>query len=289
MEPLDGVLPTLEDGRPATFVAVTTDYAAVEVDTASGDVVRSIAQVATAEDVQNAECAACINYVEKVWRLADGSAYLISECCEPASGFMFWMQPGEQMTPDNHHHDYSIFGWFGSPAPSIKAMTISGYGFGILSPESGPVWEWQNSGSEMLFASTPASWSRDLKTLHLIDDQNNLWTADLGTASQTTIEVGWLDQGQFGQGLATQERGRLVTFRVDGGHDENPYDNPTRGIVFDPAGELYAEFDVEAGSQMGGYDPSGRFLIYVDGQGTVRRQGLGQRGVLGEGFIFASW
>ena len=51
MDPLDGSIPTLDDGRPATFVAVTTDYAAVEVDTVSGDVVNSIAQVSTREAV----------------------------------------------------------------------------------------------------------------------------------------------------------------------------------------------------------------------------------------------
>lgn len=32
-----------------------------------------------------------------------------------------------------------------------------------------------------------------------------------------------------------------------------------------------------------------RFLIYTDGDWTVRWQGLGQSGTLGEGFIHASW
>lgn len=59
--------------------------------------------------------------------------------------------------------------------------------------------------------------------------------------------------------------------------------------MFEPTGELVAEFDIEPGSRMGGYDPSGRFLIYVDGSGSARWQGLGQTGVLGEGYTFASW
>jgi hypothetical protein len=289
MEPLDGLIPTLDDGRPATFVAVTTDYAAVEVDTASGDMLRSIAQVATGADVENAECAACVNYVEKILRLADGSAYLISECCEPAAGVMFWMEPGDQVTPENHDHREPMWGWYVSPAPLIKARAVSGYGFGVASPESGRSWDWQISVVDPLYAATPPSWSRDLKSLHLIDDQNGLWTADLVSGNHSTGELSWLADDQFAWGLATQESGRLVTFGVDGGPEENPFDNPTRGIVFEPTGALYAEFDVEAGSRMGTYDPSGRFLIYVDGQGTVRWQGLGQSGVLGEGFFFASW
>jgi hypothetical protein len=81
----------------------------------------------------------------------------------------------------------------------------------------------------------------------------------------------------------------LVTFRLTPDGDDD-YDNDlARGIVFEPTGELVAEFDVEPGSRMGGYDPSGRFLIYVDGEGTVRWQGLGQTGSLGEGYLFASW
>ena len=54
-------------------------------------------------------------------------------------------------------------------------------------------------------------------------------------------------------------------------------------------GELVATFPVETGSLWGGYDPSGRMLIYTDGEDVVRWQGLGQSGVLAEGYIHASW
>ena len=53
---------------PATWVGVTEDYEAVEVDTATGEILRSIAQVSTAEDVATAECSACVNAVDAVWR-----------------------------------------------------------------------------------------------------------------------------------------------------------------------------------------------------------------------------
>jgi hypothetical protein len=81
-------LPTLDDGRPSTWVGVTADYEAVEVDTAGGDVIRSLGQVSTAEDVETAECAACVNAIDAVWRTYDGSHILISECCEPAAGLI---------------------------------------------------------------------------------------------------------------------------------------------------------------------------------------------------------
>jgi hypothetical protein len=52
---------------------------------------------------------------------------------------------------------------------------------------------------------------------------------------------------------------------------------------------LLTSFPVETNSLWGGYDQTGRFLIYVDGDGVVRWQGLGTAGALADGFIFASW
>ena len=64
----------------------------------------------------------------------------------------------------------------------------------------------------------------------------------------------------------------------------------TEGVVYSPqTGELLAEFEVPAGSAFGGYDRSGRFLIYTTPAGAVMYQGRGRVGVLGEGYLFASW
>jgi hypothetical protein len=290
-EPLQGTLPILDDGRPATFLAVTNDYAAVEVDTETGSVIRMVAQVSTAEDVQNAECAACVNAVDGIWRLADGSAYLMSECCEPAAGAMFWMGPAQQVTPETHDFAESLIGWWAAPSPASPSMAVAGYGLSIVNADYQQLWNWFPSGD--FNSATPTTWNRDLSALWVFQDDppgvGPLWKFDLATSAATSVRATWIDGDQFLSGLGTQASGRLVTFRLTPDGDDDFGNDPVRGIVFEPTGELVAEFDVEPGSRMGGYDPSGRFLIYVDGDGTVRWQGVGQSGPLGEGYLFASW
>lgn len=289
-EPLQGTLPTLEDGRPATFLAVTDDYAAVEVDTATGEVVRIIAQVSTAEDVENAECDACINFVDGVWRLADGSAYLVSECCEPAAGSMFWMGPDDFMTPETHQHQGGgVQAWAATPSPASRVVAAASYGVSIDSPNHGQLWHWL---SDDTFYAHTTTWRRDLSAIWVVGGDGAvdlLWTIDPVSLNVSGAELAWLGEDQYTSGLGTQATGRLVTFRLSLDGDDNHNNDLARGIVFEPTGELVSEFDVEPGSRMGGYDPSGRFLIYVDGKGTVRFQGLGQTGVLGEAYTFASW
>ena len=290
-EPLEDSLPVLDDGRPATFLAVNDDHAAVEVDTATGEMIRVIAQISTAEDLANAECSACVNAVDAIWRLADGSAYLVSECCEPAAGAMFWMRPDEVITPEVHEHDrVGLTAWLANPSPSSRAVAAASYGVSIDSPDDGQVWSWISPDG--FFASSPPSWSRDLSTLWLVGGDGAvdlLWTIEPASSTVSSAELPWLSGDQYLSGLGTQASGRLVTFRLTDDGDEDFGNDLARGIAFEPAGELVAEFDVEPGSRMGAYDPSGRFLIYVDGDGTARWQGVGQTGLLGEGYPFASW
>jgi hypothetical protein len=290
-EPLQAALPTLEDGRPATFLAVNDDYTAVEVDTAIGELIRTIAQISTSEDVENAECSACVNAVDSIWRLADGSAYLMSECCEPAAGAMYWMGPNDVITPEVHEHERGgVTAWAANPSPSSRAMASASYGVSIDSPENGRLWSWLSDGT--FYASTPPTWSLDLSTLWVLGGDGEgdlLWTIDPASSTVSNIEIDWAGEDHYLSGLGTQASGRLVTFRLTNDGDDDFENDPVRGVVFEPTGDLVAEFDVEPGSRMGGYDPSGRFLIYVDGDGTVRWQGLGQTGSLGEGYFFASW
>lgn len=289
-EPLQGTLPILEDGRPATFLAVNDDFAAVEVDTETGEVIRMVAQVDTAEDLENAECDACVDFVDGIWRLADGSAYLLSECCEPAAGSMSWMGPDDVMTPETQQEGGGVQAWAATPSPSSRVVAGASYGVSIDSPESGQVWSWFSA--DEFYGSTPPSWSRDLSMLWVIAGDREvdlLWTIDPASSTVSSAEISWLGDDQYLSGLGTQASGRLVTFRLTDDGDEDFGNDLARGIVFEPTGELVAEFDVEPGSRMGGYDPSGRFLIYVDGIGTVRWQGVGQTGSLGDGYLFASW
>ena len=67
-------------------------------------------------------------------------------------------------------------------------------------------------------------------------------------------------------------------------------DPAASGEVYDiNTGELLAEFPLEDGATSIDYDTTGRFLAYVDGEGTARWQGAGQSGVLGEGFRTIHW
>ena len=54
---------------------------------------------------------------------------------------------------------------------------------------------------------------------------------------------------------------------TDGGAE--PQVIETEGVVFTPDGQLVATFAVETGSLWGGYEPSGRMLIYTDGDSVV--------------------
>ncbi|MGI9610726.1 MAG: hypothetical protein ACR2NL_10585, partial [Acidimicrobiia bacterium] len=88
-------------------------------------------------------------------------------------------------------------------------------------------------------------------------------------------------------GLDVRADGKLVAL-IDKG-------NPSRfggsqALVLDPdTGETVAEFALEPGSHSMGYDPTGTFLLYVDGTGTAHWQGRGQSGVLASGLIHADW
>ena len=291
-DPLQGTLPILGDGRPATFLAVNDDRAGVEVDTATGEVIRMIAQVATRAEYEEDLGR---NVVDAVWRLGDGSAVLVSECCEPASGQMYWVGPGEQVTSEDNPllpESFASSGWMAAPSPTTRSVAISGTFLGIDSPQQGSIWGWNRSPAETFYASTPPSWSLDLSTLWVVGgdgDVDLLWTIEPASSAVSSTEIPWLRGDQYVSGLGTQAGGRLVTFRLTPDGVDDFENDPVRGIVFEPTGELVAEFDVEPGSRMGGYDPSGRFLIYVDGGGTVRWQGVGQTGSLGEGYFFASW
>lgn len=235
-EPLQGTLPTLDDGRPATFLAVTKDYAAVEVDTATGEVIRVIAQVSTAEDVANAECSACVNFVDAIWRLADGSAYLISECCEPAAGASFWMGPDDVITPETHQHDRGgVTAWQVNPSPSSRVVAAASFGVSIDSPDEGQVWSWffgGDSGDEF-HASTPPSWSRDLSTLWMVGGDrvvDLLWTIDPLSSTVSGGELVWLREDQYVSGLGTQASGKLVTFRLTNDGDEDIGNDPRAAL-----------------------------------------------------------
>ena len=284
--------PTLEDGRPATFVAITDDYLAVEVDTLTGEVLHVFGQTGTAEQMAAAEEMAP-NVLVGAWRNRDGSVIGLSDCCEPAAGRLFYVEAGGDLGDDPYSESQPWnTGWTISPSPADERFASVGYSLEIHDPSAAPadgrgVWIDEPS---LGFPNGAAAWTRDGAQLYWtsqIKEVAALATFELTEDEPSPVTVlPWVGVHQYLDGIGTQASGDLVGFLHTYGDSGI---TATEGVVFSTAGEVLANFPVETGSFWGGYDPTGKFLVYVDGDNTVRWQGAGQAGSLGDGFIFASW
>lgn len=283
--------PTISDGRPETFLAITDDYIAVEVDTASGEIVHVFGQTGTSEQMAEAEEIAP-NVLVGIWRVRDGSMIGLSDCCEPAAGRVFYVEAGGELGVDPYAGD-AVAGWTLSPSPVDNQFANLGYSMLVTDPSVSADFGsglWIDE-PELGFPDGVAAWTRDGSELYWTtrkDDVAALATLDLAEGAPVPVAIlPWVGVDQSLFGIGSQASGNLVGFLQTRGDDFSIIE--TEGVVFTTSGELLASFDVETGSTWGGYDESGRFLIYVDGDGIVRWQGLGEVGSLGDGFIFASW
>ena len=281
----------LDDGRPATFVAVTEDYLAVEVDTRTGDVVHTFGQTGTAEQMAAAE-EMPPNVLVGAWRNRDGSIVGLSDCCEPAAGRIFYVDAdGELVDP---YGNPGPAGWTLTPSPVDNRFANLGYSMVVVDPaEAVPPGEygvWLDEPG-LGFPGGAAAWARDGSRLFwtaLIEKVTALDTLELSDGEPEHVTVlPWVGVHQYLDGIGTQASGNLVGFLHT--RDAEFEIAGTEGVVFSETGEVLANFPVETGSLWGGYDQSGRYLIYVDGDNVVRWQGSGESGKLAEGFIFASW
>ena len=282
---------TLADGRPATFLAITDDYAAVEVDTVTGEIVHVFGQTGTAAEVDAAE-EMPPNVLVAIWRLGDGSVVGISDCCEPAAGNIFYVAGGDELV-NPYYSDWRTHGWTLSPSPVQNVFANMGYSLNIEDPTAEVA-----AGSGMWlddpslgFPMGAAAWDRDGSQLWWttkIEEVAPLATLVIADGEPAHVTVlPWVMVNQDIDGIGSQASGNLVGFVHT---RDSAYEvTETTGVVFSTVGEVLANFPVETGSTWGGYDPAGKFLIYVDGNGTVRWQGGGRSGALGNGFVFASW
>lgn len=283
---------TLEDGRPATFVAITDDYAAVEVDTLTGEILHEFGQTGTAAELEAAE-EMPPNVLVGIWRLLDGSVVGISDCCEPAAGNIFYVAAAGQLGSDPYHSEWKEHGWSLSASPTQNMFANLGYAMVVADPnvtaDTGPG-QWIDEPS-LGFPYGAAAWDRDGSQLWWttkIGEVAALATLDLAEGAPTHVTVlSWVDANERIDGIGSQASGNLVGFLHSYNADYEATE--TTGVVFSTEGQLVAGFPVETGSTFGGYDPSGTFLLYVDADGMVRWQGGGQSGALGAGFVFASW
>lgn len=290
-------IPRLESGLPATFVAVTEEWKAVEVDTATGTIVNSIG--VGESPVESEDDGMVSSAIQQVWRTADQDWFIISQCCEPAAGMIYYLKPGEVLTPDNQFDTPHSFAWTVAPSPFDGRVIRSGYYMEIAPIEEEPsvsVPLDQPDGPG--FATGVPAWDLTGRQISWV---SNNWTAEGGatlvhldlddsTGAAREVDIPWIESGQWIDGIGTQASGNLVAFvHTDDPDPESSDIVATEGVVFDQDGALVATFDVETGSAWGGYEPSGRMLIYTDADNNVRWQGLGQSGILAEGFIHASW
>ncbi len=284
--------PTLADGRPATFVAITDDYLAVEVDTLSGEIVHIIGQTGTLAEVNSAE-EMPPNVLVGVRRVRSGAVVGLSDCCEPAAGRLFFVDAGEALGDDPYSSEEWNAGWTLAPSPTDGRFASMGYSLAVVDPTdpaktiNGAWIEDESIG----FPSGVAAWTRDGSRLYWttqIERVAALATFDLAAGETGHVTVlPWVGVHQRLDGIGTQASGNLVGFLH--ASNDNFETVESEGVVFSESGELLASFPVEANSLWGGYDQSGRFIIYVDGDDTVRWQGLGMSGSLADGYIFASW
>lgn len=280
--------PPVPVALPDTWIGVTDDYEAVEVDTATGEILGSIAQVSTAEDVETAECAACVNAVDAVWRSYDGSYFYVSECCEPAAGMIHVLTFDDlPYLPGDDAPTWTF--WNAAPSPDSDAVALLGYQMVVTDPAVEPgtaqpgvdyTVGWTNEGD--LFPISNAVWDGD-RILWLESGPEGAGIRVFELDGQTSVvEVPEIEHWNSAN-LARRGSGELVAARApfDGGADE--------ALVLDQTGTVVDRFPLETGSRLGGYDPTGTYLIYVDGDGVVRWLADDGSGVLAEGFIQANW
>lgn len=280
-----GATAQLPDGRPRTFLAVTNDFEAVEVDTETGAVLRSIGQAGSRAELEAAEAAAEVNVIDALWRTIDGSILVVSECCEPAAGAIYVLTENESMDADAR----TIPGWAAGASPTTAEVAIVGYEVQVGRPDR---WRYRDllDSEATGYASGSPAWSRDGSKIYWVTEiptgTSIRWAlAELelstGEISDTVLE--WVPEDSRVTGLAARATDELVTIITT---DAFTY---TEGAVMSPEGTLVEKFDVPEGTVLGSYDPTGTYLISVDGSGTVRWDGGGQNGTLAEGYLFASW
>jgi hypothetical protein len=277
---------------PSSFVAITSDYEAVEVDTATGQIIHVFGQEASAAEIDSAE-EMPPNALYGIWRLGDGSMVGISDCCEPAAGNLLYLKADGNLSNGSEPAFASAYGWTLSASPTANMFADLGYTLVVFDPsvtyDTGPGWDLVDV--DFGLSEGTVAWARDGSELFWLatkDDSTRLITLDLAEGSPTYVaDLDWVGSNQRLDGIGSQASGNLVGFLQTLDDSYNVVE--THGIVFSTSGEMLAEFAVETGALWGGYDQTGVYLIYVDPSGTVRWQGAGDSAALAKGFVFASW
>lgn len=288
---IDGAPP---EGLPESFIGVTTEWSVVEIDTISGKVVRTLAEapVFPDEEPEGPE----YNRISQAWWHRESQRLVIEEGPEPAAGNIFHFPAGRPYEDIRNQCSEDLdgvscgYGWQAALSPNGDFVFHTGYFASIT--ENGQM------APSIEVAPTEANerGSFFYDPVFLMDRPGVAFVEEWEQGRQLQIvELSGLGQVvervthelEFDiASIAVRADGKLVLLEAK----ERFGFKGDRAEVIDPdTGETLAEFSLEPGSNSLGYDPTGTYLLYIDGDGTARWQGRGESGVLAEGLIHADW
>lgn len=232
-----------------------------------------------------------IGYLDDAWQLPGTDRIYFTPCCEPAGGTGRYINTDIDSSVDDGRVSYS--GFAAVPSPDATMLAIPQM-FGLYLSEALP------QPDVTLIATSPYA-SKD--AVAWLRDRRGLVWAPLNDDRVRTIEIIELDadnapiatrtvpaHGLTNVSLAVRGDGAIVVAGCDQGPEEVSACDHSTALVLDPdGGEVIAEFAIEAGARLGGYDYTGTYLISTADDGIARWQGAGESGVLGHGYRWASW
>ncbi len=263
---------------PDSFFAIEIDGDAVEVNSSTGEVLNRIPGLGVDDDEEIQS-----QVFDDLVSIPNSDQLLLSECCEPAAGFMGLLSGWNDFDLNSRVSGFNA--WEVSPGPDGRHLAFSGYVRFVYEVGSEPVGIDDTIGASN--GSNPdVAWLRDRLGVAYLHRGNVPavveiieFDADYLPISRRNFEL----QGPA-SAFDVNADGNLVVVV------NPPAGQAASGQVYDPnTGELMAEFALEAGVFDLDYDVSGRFLAYVDRDGIARWQGGGNSGVLGEGYRAISW
>lgn len=278
--------PATDDGRPAAWLRVGLDGTLALVDTASGQVVEEIGRAAEPNSTPDPETDLAPAFVDRAWRVPGTEQVFVSWCCEPAGGNVTVVDdenPFEEGTS-------ALGGYAAVPSPDGQLVaSASNVGLRVV-----PISD-RSAGVDVSaipdYGSASVAWLRDRRGL--------VWTPGPDPEVVEYLELDDSDEVVRRWQITPDLAGISVAAAADGslylaGCTEDPGPDgeceASALLELDPAdGSVVATHEIEPGSVLGGYDPTGEWLVYTDQAGTARWRSRDASGVLGEGVLFATW
>lgn len=286
--------PVLADGRPETFWAIQAEtYALVEVDTATGVVLGEYGRWGEPfPDCEDGGDCGMFQGLSDVEVGADGRLWL-SDCCEPAVGNTFIVDPGDTVNPLSPDQE-RVLGTDPVVSPDgrlVARTTLQWIEINSTDLDSPVSWPPEAPNIEHGGSYRAAAW---LNSTTLVVIASSLE----GTGSIVLLDVSDSTNPRL---IDHPMMGGLVPFfdagvRADGsifalaflptGDDSRVVE----GWVYDPnTGEKITTTPLPSDLFSIDYDQSNTYLITVGGDGLVRWYGGGDSGEIASGFVAAGW